>query len=77
MIPWLKPEDVEPIPETTGINTPGEAAGRSRGAISSYHPGGAYVAMADGSVRFVSERVDSKTLQAILTADGGETPGEF
>ncbi len=76
-IPWLKPEDVEPTADTTSINAPGSAHGRSRSAISSYHPGGAMVGMADGSVRFVSERVDLKTLQAILTVDGGKTPGGF
>lgn len=77
MIPWLQPEDVEPTPTTSGINLPGSARGKSRGVASSYHPGGANILMADGSVRFVSQQIDPKTLQAILTVDGGEEPGEF
>lgn len=48
-IPWLKPEDVEPTAETASINAPGSAPGQSRSVISSYHPGGAMVGMADGS----------------------------
>lgn len=34
--------------------------------------GGAYFSMADGSVRFVSERIDSNVLQALSTPSGGE-----
>jgi hypothetical protein len=34
--------------------------------------GGAYFSMADGSVRFVSERIDPKALQALSTPAGGE-----
>ncbi len=76
-IPWLKPEDVEQTPETIGVNQPGGAPGRSCSLISSYHAGGAFVGMADGSVRFVSEGIDPKTLQAILTVDAADNPGEF
>ncbi len=34
--------------------------------------GGAYFSMADGSVRFVSERINPKVLQALSTPAGGE-----
>jgi len=40
---------------------------------SSYHPGGANVAMADGSVRFLKDSVSFATLWAIASRDGGET----
>ena len=45
--------------------------------ISSTHVGGAHVAMADGSVRFISENVGVVVLQAIATRGAGDTPGEF
>lgn len=37
-----------------------------------YHPGGANVAFADGSVRFVRASIDAKVFEAIATAEGGE-----
>lgn len=44
---------------------------------SSLHTGGAQGAMADGSVRFVSENISGVIQQAIATRNGGETVGEF
>ncbi len=76
MIPWLKPEDVEPSAETLGINAPGHEPGRSRGIVSSYHAGGAHALMADGSYRFLNKHIDPKTLHAMLTVDGGDNPSE-
>jgi len=43
----------------------------------SMHPGGAQCLLADASVRFVSETVDTTTMQAINSASGGETVGEY
>ena len=40
--------------------------------VFSFHTGGSNVCFADGSVRFISETVDIKTLAAIVTAHGGE-----
>jgi prepilin-type N-terminal cleavage/methylation domain-containing protein/prepilin-type processing-associated H-X9-DG protein len=39
--------------------------------ISSTHVGGAHIAMADGSVRFVSQNISNLTLQAIANRNGG------
>ncbi len=43
----------------------------------SFHSGGAQFAMADGSVRFLSENMDRNTLSALTTIAGGEVVGEF
>lgn len=45
--------------------------------VYSFHPGGAMVALADGSVRFVSESVDSLTFVHVCTRAGGEVIGEW
>jgi len=40
--------------------------------ISSTHPGGANVAFADGSVRFIPDSISGGTIRALATKDGGE-----
>jgi prepilin-type N-terminal cleavage/methylation domain-containing protein/prepilin-type processing-associated H-X9-DG protein len=42
----------------------------------SFHPGGAHVGFADGSVRFVSDSVDASVFAAMSTIKGGETISE-
>jgi prepilin-type N-terminal cleavage/methylation domain-containing protein len=41
------------------------------------HAGGTQVLLADGAVRFISMDCDDEIRQALITADGGETIGEF
>ena len=51
------------------------AAGTNGGAndeIASQHPGGANVLFADGSVKFLKNSVDLKTLRALISVQGGE-----
>ena len=43
----------------------------------SFHPGSVVVALADGSVRSVSENVDGQTFVAACTRSGGEIQGEW
>ena len=44
--------------------------------IYSTHPGGANVAFADGSVKFLSANITIQTLAALTTRAGGEVIGE-
>lgn len=45
--------------------------------LNSFHPGGIQVALADGSVRFISETIDLVTLRRLGARDDGEVVGEF
>lgn len=44
------------------------------GDFASRHTGGAQFLLADGSVRFISEAVDSATFTALCTIDAGDVP---
>lgn len=58
-IVWTEPRDVDVAELPIGINLPGETRGSSQGLISSYHPHGlANVALADGSCRSLSQKID-------------------
>jgi prepilin-type processing-associated H-X9-DG protein len=41
--------------------------------VYSFHPGGANALVADGSVRFLRESINIRTLAALATRAGGET----
>ena len=56
-------------PRARSAKKPYIGAGRQFGGL---HDGVAIVAMADGSVRFVSESVDPKVFEALSTMAGGE-----
>lgn len=43
----------------------------------SYHVGGVHVVMVDGSVRFISNNIDTTVFQNLGSANGGEVLGEF
>jgi prepilin-type N-terminal cleavage/methylation domain-containing protein/prepilin-type processing-associated H-X9-DG protein len=45
--------------------------------IFSFHTGGAHVVLADGSVRFISESLDSLLLKALVGSQDGNVIGEF
>lgn len=46
-------------------------------SFGSYHVGGAQFALADGSVRFLSENLDLGLYQSLASISGGEVVGEF
>jgi prepilin-type N-terminal cleavage/methylation domain-containing protein/prepilin-type processing-associated H-X9-DG protein len=41
----------------------------------SFHPGGMNACFADGSVRFIAQNISAVTLAALVTAQGGDIPG--
>ncbi|MFO0898990.1 MAG: H-X9-DG-CTERM domain-containing protein [Pirellulales bacterium] len=46
--------------------------GANRSAAYNFHPGGAHVAMCDGSVRFLSESTPDRMFVALVSREGGE-----
>lgn len=65
-IHWMEPRDLHVSQMPMAINP-----ARGQG-ISSEHPGGAEVAMADGTVHFLRNVTPSETLRAALTRNGKE-----
>ena len=68
---WTEPRDLryETLPiainHETGVG------------LSSHHPGGCQVALADGSVRFVAETIPAETLRKLLLCNDGEPVGDY
>ena len=67
-IPWMKPQDIDAA-TVQGVGDPNGA--------SSKHIGGTHVLLADGSVRFVSNNINPKNYQALITRNGGEQISDF
>ena len=71
-IHWMEPRDLHVGQMAPTINP---KAGQG---ISSRHKGGAIGLLADGSVRFLSEKLTAETIRGLLTIKGGETiPEDF
>jgi hypothetical protein len=51
--------------------------GRSFPGFNSQHSGGTFFALADGSVRIVSNSIDITTYRALMTCSGGEVVGKL
>ena len=64
---WTKPEDV-PFDPKVGFPSPEKVFGGDS-------PNGFNALFADGSVRFISNRIDQKILKALFTRNGGEPLG--
>lgn len=63
-IPWLEPRDLDFATMPLQVDV--------EGSIGSPHRGGANIALADGSVHFLSHDADAPTIRALVTASGGE-----
>jgi hypothetical protein len=72
-IVWSEPRDADVSREPICINLPGDRVGNSPGLLSSYHPNVALAIMADGSVRFLNQRIDPNVLRAFTTANGRDS----
>jgi len=59
-IPWTKPDDIPYDGKLSATD------------LGGFFNGGFNAALADGSVRFVSQKTDDTTLRALITARGGE-----
>jgi prepilin-type processing-associated H-X9-DG protein len=64
-VPWSKPED---LPFDAQKPLP---------KLGGHFPGGFNVAFCDGSVHFLSDKLDPATLRALITIAGGEVIGPF
>jgi hypothetical protein len=65
-IPWTAPQDLDVRTMSFRINDP------KRPGISSKHPGGANVSLADTGKRFLFESITPEALKALTTIAGGE-----
>jgi len=66
-VPWLEPRDLDEESLSMIINDKA-----SKTALSSDHPSGVNILMADGSVKFFKQGIDAKLFQGLLTIAGGE-----
>lgn len=66
-------------PSTTSDIRPGKTAINctNNGEPYAFHPAGINVGLCDGSVRFISNNVPIRTFANLVTAQGGETIGDF
>lgn len=70
-ISWLEPRDMTVDEAIAYITDPG-ATGKTH-----VHPGGVNVAMADGSVRFISSTIDPQLLRWLLIRNDGQQVNSF
>lgn len=71
-INYRLPAEVERSPPPQGTARWEDLFYKRVGSYGSEHPGGCNLALADGSVRFVADRLTLSTLRALSTKAGGE-----
>ncbi len=80
-VPWMAPRDVDeelilgisPDPETSW----GQGLFQSEPEQELPHTGGFQAAFADGSVRFIPANLPAAQRKALISAAGGDEPGEY
>ncbi len=65
-IPWTAPRDLDARAMSLRVNDP------KKSGLSSHHPGGAQVALVDGSCAFMWSSIAPGDLKALVTIAGGE-----
>lgn len=65
-VPWMAPQDADAAAISTYLTS-----------AKHVHVGGGHALHVDGTVRFLSQNIDKKTLQGLITIDGGETLGDY
>lgn len=63
--------------DPTNTRDLGQGLGASSSQFGGTFQGGCHLLLGDGSVRFVSDSIDLKVLEALSTPAGGEVVGEF
>ncbi|QDT88499.1 DUF1559 family PulG-like putative transporter [Gimesia algae] len=63
--------------DPTNFRDPNLGINASPQGFGSPYFGGAHFLLGDGSVRFISENIDPRTLKALATPDGNEPVGEY
>ena len=76
-IVWTEPRDVNIDSQPVGVNLPSPTPGMSPGWVSSHHRGGAHVLLADGSVRFIDEKINPEILKSLMTINGRDAVDDF
>ena len=71
-INWLEPRDLDVERMTFQMRSTNDPQEPNSSDISSSHPGVANVVLGDGSVRSLSDTLDTEALKAMTTIDGGE-----
>ena len=66
-VPWLEPRDLDEASLSMVINDKA-----TKNALSSDHSSGVNVLMADGSVKFFKQGIDTELFKGLLTIAGGE-----
>ncbi len=68
---WTEPRDLNVEEMSSRLNDPEQIGLRSD------HSGGVQIGIGDGSVRWISNSIDPKLLEALITINGGEDMIEF
>jgi hypothetical protein len=67
-VPRTKPDD---------IVFDGKLDGKERPKLGGMFKGHFHVCFGDGSVRFISSKIETDTLRALITTDGGEVTNDI